>query len=466
MKKVIVFAVLYCIVAVLFHSIVAEDWMQESREVTAVTPGTPIRVEAGHEVVQTFTGTMDQIEELTVFFAAETENASVSLTVKRDGETLWTKVVGAADIVNYQNTAIPVEPAVSDAQGKTHTLHITGETGVMVTYAGDSVSAGKFDVNVESAEQLRLDDTQLAGQLVLGMAGVNLITAYLYIIPVAVVGGIAMILALLYLSTAKGQNGKIGRTLRTFKQYKFLLRQLVMRDFKVKYKSSALGVMWSFLNPLFTMLVYYFVFSTIFQNNIENFPAYLITGIIVFNYFSESTSLGMSSIVGNGGLITKVYIPKYIFPLSKILSSAINLCISMIPMLVIILLVGIPLQESMLLLPLAVFYLMTFSLGLSLMLATLNTFFRDTQFLWSVLLTMWNFLTPIFYPASIIPAKYQPIYQMNPMYQIVGFVRSIMIDGVSPSPAAYLYCTVASVVSMALGLYIFRKKQNQFVLHL
>ena len=268
----------------------------------------------------------------------------------------------------------------------------------------------------------------------------------------------------------KAKMEKLKLYLQDFWRYRYLVYYLISRDFKLKYRRSVLGVVWSVLNPLLMSLVMYLVFSSMFASmrggGINNFAVFLLIGQILFGLFNEATGSAMSSVLSSAPLLRKVYIPKYIFPLSKILSSAINLCISMIPMLVIILLVGIPLQESMLLLPLAVFYLMTFSLGLSLMLATLNTFFRDTQFLWSVLLTMWNFLTPIFYPASIIPAKYQPIYQMNPMYQIVGFVRSIMIDGVSPSPAAYLYCTVASVVSMALGLYIFRKKQNQFVLHL
>ena len=467
MKKIMKYIVIYCVIVFAFYFIAAEDWTKEEKEIPPFTASDPIRVEAGHELIQTFSSEMDRIDAISIFPAAETDTARVKLTIERNGEILWSKTVSAQDITNYVDNSFAVDPIISGAKNERHTLHITGEDGVMVLYAGNRMSAGKFEVNVASNEELRLDGTLLDGcSLVLGIHGFNEITAYRYIIPVSTAIGFFLIIAIFYLHTEKGRSGKFNKTLNAFRQYGLLLRQLVMRDFKVKYKSSALGMIWSFLNPLLTMLVYFFVFSTIFQNNIENFPAYLITGIIVFNYFSEATSLGMTSIVGNGGLITKVYIPKYIFPLSKILSSAINLCISTIPMLVIILLSGIPLQKSMLLLPVAMLFLMMFSLGIGLILATMNTFFRDTQFLWSVLITLWSFLTPIFYPASIIPPQFFSIYQMNPMYHMVGFVRSIMVSGTSPSPMSFVYCVAVSLLSLVLGLYVFRKKQNEFVLHL
>ena len=130
------------------------------------------------------------------------------------------------------------------------------------------------------------------------------------------------------------------------------------------------------------------------------------------------------------------------------------------------LITGVAIQKSILLLPLVVVFLIVFSFGVSLILATMNVFFRDTQFLWSVLLMMLNFLTPIFYPESIIPAEFLTIYHMNPLYQIIYFMRTIIIDGVSPTPITYLYCILSCGITLLLGLWIFRKNQDRFVLYL
>ena len=250
------------------------------------------------------------------------------------------------------------------------------------------------------------------------------------------------------------------------KRYSFLLKQLIHRDFKTKYQASVLGVFWSFLNPLLSMTVYLIVFSLIFRSNIEYFPAYLLTGIVLFNYFSESTSQGLNSIVVNRALITKVYMPKMIYPLAKVLSSAVNLLISFIPMFIVMLVTGVPFHKSLLLLPLVVIFLVSFCLGMTLILSTLNVFFRDTQFLWGVLITVWNFLTPIFYPETIIPAAFRTVYHMNPLYQIVYFMRCITVGGVSPTPLTYLYCCLAAFIPLAIGLYVFRKQQDRFVIYL
>ena len=145
----------------------------------------------------------------------------------------------------------------------------------------------------------------------------------------------------------------------------------MVRDFKIKYKASVLGVLWSFLNPLLMTFVYMFVFSTLFRSSsIENFVVYLMSGIILFNYFSEATNLGMQSIVGNAGLITKVYMPKYILPISKVLSSAINLVISLIPLMIMMALTGVRFSKSLLLIPLVLVFLILFCVGVSLILAS------------------------------------------------------------------------------------------------
>ena len=191
-----------------------------------------------------------------------------------------------------------------------------------------------------------------------------------------------------------------------------------------------------------------------------------MTGIVLFNYFSESSNLAMLSVVGNAGLITKVYMPKYILPLSKVVSSGINLAISLIPLLIIMGATGVPFHKSLLLLPLVLIFLIIFCAGIGLILSTSLVFFRDTQFLWSVLVMIWNFMTPIFYPESIIPAKYLTLYHMNPMYQYVYFARTITMGGISPAPVSYLYCILCSLTVFALGLFIFRKNQDKFIFYL
>lgn len=249
-------------------------------------------------------------------------------------------------------------------------------------------------------------------------------------------------------------------------RYGFLLEQLVKRNFNTKYRQSVLGVLWSFLNPLLTMAVQYVVFSTIFQSEISCFPVYLLSGIILFNFFNECVSLGMDSIVLNGPLITKVAMPKLIYPLSRSLSSLISLVITFLPLLVVMLLSGAPFSPALLLLPAVVVLLFGFAFGMTLILCTLNVFFRDTRFLWSVVSLLWTYATPIFYPIDIIPAAWQPIFRLNPMYQIISFLRTIVIQGAWPTAGQWGMCVLCAVIPLLLGLLIFRRHEDQFVFHL
>lgn len=254
--------------------------------------------------------------------------------------------------------------------------------------------------------------------------------------------------------------------LMALQKYRFLIKQLVDRDFKAKYKRSILGVFWSFLNPLLNMLVQYVVFSNMFRFNIAYFPVYLLCGNVVFNYLAESCGMALMSIIGNKSLITKVYMPKYIYPLTRILSSLINLLISLIPLMAVALLSGLPITKAFLLLPIPLLMLATFCLGLGLLLSAAMVFFRDIQFLWSVMTTIWMYLTPIFYPVNILPEQIQTIVKLNPLYFYVTFMRSCIIDGVSPDPHLYIQGAMVAVVMLAIGSIVFKKTQDQFVLYL
>ncbi len=335
-------------------------------------------------------------------------------------------------------------------------------------WSGDMVDVGKFTMEAQGLDSLTVDGEARHARLCMTVSGHSASAIMRWYWPVCgALVLLALALTLRTASAAKRQRRSLILTLLEMQgRYSFLLHQLVSRDFNTKYRQSLLGVLWSFLNPLLTMSVQYVIFSTIFKSSIPNFPGYLLTGIIFFNFFSESVNLGIDSIVANGSLITKVYMPKYIYPISRTVSSLINLVISLVPLLLLLLFTRTPITKAILLLPLAIGFLFCFVLGMVFILCTLNVFFRDTRFLWSVVVLLWTYATPIFYPETIVPASLTTLYHMNPMYQFIYFLRCIALDGVTPPPITYLYCTLCSLVPLLIGLLVFRKNQDKFVYHL
>ena len=259
---------------------------------------------------------------------------------------------------------------------------------------------------------------------------------------------------------------KLTSIIEVFTKYRDLLKELVSRDIKAKYKRSVLGIVWSVLNPLLMMLVLAFVFAHIFRFSIPNFPVYLLTGQIIFNFFSDSTNLAMNSIIVNSSLIKKIYIPKYIFPLSKVLSSFVNLLFSLIALLLVMIITKTPLSWAMLLFPIPLIYLLVFSLGVGLILAAYVVFFRDILFLYGVILTAWTYFTPIFYPISIIPAKYLEIYKLNQLYHYITYFREVMLYGRVPTLEMNLVCIFYAIIALLIGLFVFYKRQNDFILYI
>lgn len=250
-----------------------------------------------------------------------------------------------------------------------------------------------------------------------------------------------------------------------FKKYSFLLQQLISRDFKVKYKRSVLGVVWSLLYPLMMMTVMALVFSNVFKFNVPgvNYLVYLMTGLTFFNYFSEASNLAMSSVVANFSLINKIYIPKYIFPLSKVLFVGINLLITLIPLYGIIIITGETITWVHLLLPFALICLMIFTLGVGLILATISVFFRDMFYIYGIVLTLWTYLTPIMYDIKMIDSSYQQWFKLNPMYQFINFARAIILENRVPQPIYFVYCLIGAFVPFLIGVHVFRKNQDKFI---
>lgn len=249
-------------------------------------------------------------------------------------------------------------------------------------------------------------------------------------------------------------------------KYRNLLYELVVRDIKVRYRKSVLGLLWTLLNPLLMMLVMTMVFSSLFRSEIDYFPVYLVTGSILFTFNSEATTQALTSIIANAGLIKKVYIPKYLFPFSRVLSSLVNLVFAFVALLLVMIVTGAPFHPTILLSFVAIFYLILFTTGLSLILSALTVFFRDIHHLYGVLTLLWTYMTPLFYPASIIPDQYKWIFQYNPMYYYVNYFRSLVLEGKFPDIETNIICFLIGIVTLIAGLFTFYKSQDRFILHI
>lgn len=258
----------------------------------------------------------------------------------------------------------------------------------------------------------------------------------------------------------------MNSVLKNVFKYRWLIEQLVSRDVKVKYKRSYFGYLWTLLHPLMMMVVLTIVFSNIFKFQIDNFPMYLLCGQVMFNFFSESTNLAMPSIIQSAGLIKQVYIPKYIIPLSKIISSLVNFAFSLLAVLIVLLATQTTISWTILLFPLPIIYLFFINLGMSLILSSAAVYFRDIMYLYSIFLQILCYLTPLFYPIDILPPKVQILLYFNPLYHIVTYFRKVVLYGEMPSLYDNFVCIGFAAISMVCGYVVFKKAQKNFLLHI
>lgn len=254
--------------------------------------------------------------------------------------------------------------------------------------------------------------------------------------------------------------------IKNFKKYQPLLYELVARDVKIKYRKSILGVLWTILNPLLMMVILSIVFSNLMKFDVENYSLYILGGQILFTFYNEATSGAMSAILGNASLIKKVYIPKYLFVLSRIASSSINIMSSFCAMIIVMLCTRTELHFTMFLAIVPIIFLVVFSLGVGLALAALTVKFRDVIHLYGVFLTGLMYLTPIIYPMSILPNWVRFIVNLNPLTWMVEMFRDVMIYNTIPSFTKIVVSLVVSFVTLAIGLWIFYKQQDDFILNL
>ena len=255
----------------------------------------------------------------------------------------------------------------------------------------------------------------------------------------------------------------------SLEKYRFLIAQLVSRDFKVKYKRSVLGVAWSLLYPVLTMCVMAVVFSHVFRTAVEgvSYPVYLLTGITFFNYFSEASNLSMSSVLANFSLINKVYVPKYVFPLTKCLFVGINFLLTLLPLYAVILLSGTGLSWAHLLLPYAFVCLFAFTLGMGFLLSAAAVFVRDVLYIYGVALTLWMYMTPLFWDLSMLANPfYEALLRLNPLCQYISFARHIIFTGTVPGALSFVESALSAGLMLCLGAGVFRKNQDKFVYYI
>lgn len=467
-KNIPIFFSVFWIFALAVYVIAFDQFRFESVSGTCPNPDFVVgEITDGTVVTQKLVSPLEMLENIDIYLGTfgKTSKGTLEISIRDEMDVLLTKdSIDLSKITSDGFFTVSLGEGLSLQKGQRLDVVIQTygvETGKPITiYAGDAFREGtyKYQLNGESG----------VGSLCIKLRGYDYIIFYK--IYWLLIGGVSLFIAAVFLfSYKKMKDGKttiLSTIIAIHYKYKFLLKQLVARDFKTKYKRSLLGMAWSLLNPLLTMSVQYVVFSSLFKSTTANYPIYLLTGIVFFNFFSEAVSMGMMSITQNAALIKKVYMPKYIYPFARILSSLINLVLALIPLMILLIVTKTPIRPAALLLIYDIVCLFLFVFGVILILSTAMTFFQDTQFLWGVISMMWQFLTPIFYNEAIIPERFLGIYRLNPMYQYISFARICLIEGISPPPTTYIYCLLFSVITLSLGVAIFKKYQDKFILYL
>lgn len=245
-------------------------------------------------------------------------------------------------------------------------------------------------------------------------------------------------------------------------RYRDLVRALVARELKVRYRRSAIGFVWTMLQPLLTMLVLQTVFSSVFRGfAITNYPVYALAGIMFWNFFSQSIVSSMNSLRGNAQLLQKLPVPTAVFPLANVISGVVNLAFALVPLLLILLVTGHPLTPALLFLPVSILIAALFTLGAGLLLAPLAVFFSDVVELIGVIMSLLMYLTPVFYPKEIVPEPFAWIVRYNPIRSILEVFRDPIYQGEIP-PLSHLAVSVGiAAFVFALGFWVFRRSTDR-----
>lgn len=250
--------------------------------------------------------------------------------------------------------------------------------------------------------------------------------------------------------------------------YHSLIRNLVAKDLKVRYKNSALGFLWSLLNPLLMMVVFTFVFTQILNQHIPDFPVFVLIGLLPWNWTATAVSAGTTVLVDNAALINKVYFPRLLLPLSVVLSTMANYVLSLPALFLFMAIFGRPFTPWLVTIPFVVLIQAIFLTAIALVLAPLNVYFRDTIVLVEVGLTAWFFMTPVFYPVESVvsPQLAAWMYRLNPMAAIIEEYRVIMYHGAVPDPLFTARAGATAVLLLIIGYFIFTRLSRNLGEHL
>ncbi|HOV31129.1 MAG TPA: ABC transporter permease [Anaerolineaceae bacterium] len=249
--------------------------------------------------------------------------------------------------------------------------------------------------------------------------------------------------------------------IQELKHYRYLLKQLVRRDIVARYKRSVLGVAWTMLNPLGTMLIMTFVFSNLFKS-VQSYPVYILSGLIAWNFFAQGTNAAMSGLVWGGSLMQRIYLPRTIFGVSAIGTALVNLLLSVVPLLVVMLITQTTIHLTFLFLPISILLLTGFAFGFGLLLSALAIFFPDVAEMYQILLMAWMYLTPVIYPEEIIPAQFMTIYRINPMYWMLKMFRLPVYEGVIPTFQDLWPALAWSVGMLIVGWLFFTSRSDEY----
>lgn len=256
------------------------------------------------------------------------------------------------------------------------------------------------------------------------------------------------------------------KQLKNFMRYRFLLGELVKKGIKLKYRRSYLGIVWSLIEPLMEMTVLAIVFGTLFGNSDKTFPVYILTGRLLYSFFSQGTKASLSSIRNNSSMIKKVYVPKYLYPLSSVLFNYVIFGISLIVLVLVSLVFKVYPTVYTITAVIPLILILIFTYGVGMILATFGVFFRDLEYLWNVALMLIMYTCAIFYyPDKLLSSGYAWILRINPLYCIIAIFRDAVF-GRPMDMFMMIYAAIFSLVTLVIGLLVFHKQQDKFILHI